>query len=287
MSGQNESIFEIISGKYYELTASEKKIADFIVNNQHAAQFMSIGELSEAIGVADATVSRFCRSLGYRGFSEFKFSIAKASTVSSREEYALYGQVTETDSFEEMCRKLYSADTAAISQTLELLNTEAVICAANLLEAADKVFCMGQGGSMLLAADAAHAFETLGNKFFPIADSHLQIIAASNMTPKDCIVFFSYSGATNDVLDTLSTARDQGAKTVLITRFPKSPATEYADVVLQCGTSENPLQMGSVAAKIAQLFIVDILYTELCRRDMEKSRDNSERIATVLSKKHL
>lgn len=287
MPGQNESVFEKISAKYYELTASEKKTADYVMSHQHATQSMSITELAEASGVADATVSRFCRRLGYGGYNAFKLAVANASAVASREEFALYGQVTESDSFEELCGKLYSADTSAISQTLELMNEDSIIRAVDILGGAEKVFCMGQGGSMILAADAAHAFEVLGNKFIPIADSHLQIIAASNMTRRDAILFFSYSGATREMMDTLATAKERDARVVLITRFPKAPGAAYADVILPCGTSESPLQMGSVAAKIAQLFIVDILFSELCRRNMEKSRENSERIATVLATKHL
>ena len=107
------------------------------------------------------------------------------------------------------------------------------------------------------------------------------------MTEKDAILFFSYSGATRDMMDTLSAAREQGAKIILITRFPKSPGAVFADVVLQCGSSESPLQMGSVAAKIAQLFLVDIIFSEMCRRSMDKCFENRERIAAALSEKHL
>ena len=173
MSTQTESVFEKISREYYELTASEKKTADFVMNNQHDTQYMSIAELAEASDVAEATVSRFCRRLGYKGYNAFKLAVANSAAVIKHDAGALYGQVEETDSFEDMCSKLYSADTAAMGQTMELLNAEAVKTAVDILEAADKVLCMGQGGSMLLAADAAHVFATMGNKFFPVSDAHL------------------------------------------------------------------------------------------------------------------
>lgn len=287
MSTQSESVFEKISREYYELTVSEKKTADFVMNNQHDTQYMSIAELAEASDVAEATVSRFCRRLGYKGYNAFKLAVANSAAVIKHDAGALYGQVEETDSFEDMCSKLYSADTAAMGQTLELLNTETVKAAVDILESADKVLCMGQGGSMLLATDAAHVFATMGNKFFPVSDAHLQSISAATMTPGDAILFFSYSGATKDMMDTLSIAKEQGAKVILITRFPKSPGAAFADVVLQCGSSESPLQMGSVAAKIAQLFLVDIVFSEMCRRNMDKCFENRERIAAALAEKHL
>ena len=287
MSKETESVFEKISREYYELTASEKKTADFVMNNQYDTQYMSIAELAEASDVAEATVSRFCRRLGYKGYNAFKLAVANSAAVIRHDAGALYGQVEATDSFEDMCSKLYSADTAAMGQTKELLSAETVKTAVDILEAADKVICMGQGGSMILAEDAAHVFSTMGNKFFPVSDAHLQVISAATMTEKDVILFFSYSGATRDMMDTLSIAKEQGAKIILITRFPKSPGAVFADVVLQCGSSESPLQMGSVAAKIAQLFLVDIIFSEMCRRDMDKCFENRERIAAALSEKHL
>ena len=287
MPTQMESVFEKINREYYELTASEKKTADFVMNNQHDTQYMSIAELAESSGVAEATVSRFCRRLGYKGYNAFKLAVANSAALLRQDAGALYGQVEESDSFEDTCRKLYSADSAAMGQTLELLNADAVRAAVDILEAADKVLCMGQGGSMLLAMEAAHVFSPLGSKFFAVSDAHMQAMHAATVSPRDAILFFSYSGATRDMMDTLSVAREQGAKVILITRFPKSPGAALSDVVLQCGSTESPLQMGSVAAKIAQLFIVDIVFSEMCRRNMDRCLDNRERIASALSEKHL
>ena len=128
---------------------------------------------------------------------------------------------------------------------------------------------MGQGGSMLLAEEASHLFTTVFPGFFPVSDSHMQVIAASNLTAKDAILFFSYSGATKDLMDVLQIARQRQTRIVLVTRYPGSPGAELADCVLQCGSTENPLQLGSIAARIAQLYLIDVLFSEMCRRDLE------------------
>lgn len=78
------------------------------------------------------------------------------------------------------------------------------------------------------------------------------------------ILFFSYSGATKDMLDVLRPARRRGAKIILVTHFAKSPAAAMADVTLLCGSKEGPLQSGSVAAKMGLLFIIDVLFNEYC-----------------------
>lgn len=282
-----ESVFDTISAAYYELTAAEKKTADFIMANRERSQYLSIAELAEYSGVAEATVSRFCRRLGYKGFNAFKLAIANAAYSQAPDAGVLSGPVAANDSVEEMCQKLFSADHAAMQQTLELIQGKTISAAADILYAADKVLCMGQGGSMLMAEEANHLFSTVSGKFFAVSDSHLQMIAAVNLRPGDALLFFSYSGATADMMDTLKTARAQGARILLITRFPKAPGAALADLVLPCGSNESPLQLGSVPAKIAQLFLIDVLFSEFCRRDLERCRRKREQIAAALETKHL
>ncbi len=281
------SVFDKISAAYYELTAAEKKTADFIMANQGHSQYLSIAELAEYSGVAEATISRFCRRLGYKGFNAFRLALAKASFTQMPEAGLLSGPIESTDSFEQMCRKLYAADQEAMRQTLEIVDADTICRAADLLHAAGRVVCMGQGGSMLMAQDASHLFSTVSGKFSAVLDSHLQIIATVNMQENDVILFFSFSGATKDLIDTMQTAKTRGVKTLLVTRFLKSPGAQLADLVLPCGANESPLQLGSVPAKIAQLFLLDVLFSEFCRRDLESCRESRERLAAALESKHL
>ena len=282
-----ETVFETISRAYYDLTAAEKKTADYVMKHHDETQYMSIAELADASGVAEATVSRFCRRLGYKGYNAFKLAIANAAAVGRHGGDQLSGQILEDDSLEDMSRKLYSADLAAMAQTLERLDAERIGAAVDCLEKAGKVLCMGQGGSMVMASEAAHLFSTVSGKFFPVSDSHSQVIAAANMDENDALLFFSYSGATREMSETLNVARSRGARVILITRFPRSPGAALADVVLCCGSNEGPLQLSSVPAKIAQLFLMDVLFSAFCRRDMERCRASRARVAEALAEKHL
>ena len=240
--------FERISNAYYHLTAAEKKVADYVIIHQRDTQYMSISELAEACGVAEATVSRFSKRLGYKG---------------------------------------YTANLDAMEQTLGLLRPEAVKAAGDLLERADKVLCMGQGGSMLAAQEAAHLFSTVSGKYFPVGDSHMQTIAAAQLGPGDVILFFSFSGSTRDLVELARLARERGARINLVTRFPTSPGAALADVVLQCGANESPLQLGSVPARVAMIFVTDVLFSEVCRRDLETCRAHRRQVADALAEKHL
>ena len=147
-----------------------------------------------------------------------------------------------------------------MTQTLELVRPEDYIRAADLLERADKVLCMGQGGSMIIAMEAAHLFSTASGKYFAVVDSHMQTVAIATAGENDVILFFSYSGATKDLVETLSYARQRGLRTILVTHFANSPGAELADVSLLCGADESPLQLGSIGARIAQMYLMDVLF---------------------------
>ena len=271
-----------VSKEYYNLTAAEKKVADFVIAHRAEVQGMSITELAGASEVAEATISRFVRRLEYKGYNEFRLDIARSVTASSSGLSPLSGEVTDRDSFSEIIRKIYTADVDAMKQTLELIDEQKIKQAADLIEQAEKVFCMGQGGSMILAQEAAHLFTTTKSKYFAVADNHTQTITASTMTERDAILYFSYSGATTDMMHTLSVARNRGAAVILITRFPNAPGAKLADVVLQCGSNESPLQLGSVAARISQMYLLDV-----CLRNLDDCRQARMAIADALTDKHL
>lgn len=280
---------EIIKEKYTTLTKAEKKVADFLFLNKAESQYMTITNLASEADVADATIFRFCRTLGFSGYNDFKLALAKSTvpTLASDDVYAVYGKVKPEDSMEDMLQKLYHSDVDALTQTMQLLRAEDVKKSGDLLQAASKVYCFGQGGSLLLAMEAWGRFIAASNKFFTVQDNHQQAMAASLLEAGDVILFFSYSGTTRDLLDILPNANARGIKIILVTGFPQSDAAQYADVVLQCGNKEGPLQMGSIAAKMSQLYIVDVLYNEFCRRDMDTTIANTEATTKAIAAKML
>ena len=90
-----------------------------------------------------------------------------------------------------------------------------------------------------------------------------------------------------ELLKNLKIVWERKAKVILITRFPKSPGASYAHVVLQCGSKEGPLQVGSVAARVAQLYLTDVLFHEVCRRHPDQCAAIRQVVAEALSDKHI
>lgn len=283
------NVLERMTALYSGLTKSEKKVADYVFANQVDAQYMSITDLAAASGVAEATIFRFCKTLGFAGYNEFKLTLAKSTVPSlSRDEaYDIYGKVKPGDSILDMCKKLYNSDVEALTQTLQKIDEEAVTQAVDILVDSQRVFCFGQGGSSILAMEAWGRFLTATSHFYHVQDNHMQAMTAALLTPEDAILFFSYSGSTRDMMDILPDAHKRGVKVVLITHFPHCEAASYADVSLLCGSNEGPLQMGSVSTKIAQLYLLDVLFNEFCRRQLDRTMADREATTRAITSKML
>lgn len=282
MDEQNMNVLEKIRRSYYQLTVSERKIADYLLGQGESVQYMSISQLAEECGIAEATVTRFCRSLKLKGFTALKIEIART--------FANKVRVPDTASSETpnlRVREVASETIDAIQQTIGLVNSRAVDRVMDIFEKAETVLCVGSGGSMIMANECAHQFSTICAKFRAVADSHLQMSAISTLGANDAVILFSYSGATVNGVQLLTLAKQRGLKTIIVTRYDKSPTANLADEVLLCGSNEGPFQFGSVPAKVAQLIVIDVLFKEYYVRNQKVCDENIQSIAAALSGMHV
>ena len=278
------NFWELLQQRQGQLTRSGHAVADYLLQHADEAQYLSISSLARECNVAEATVFRFCRALGFDGYHEMRIALAQANatgTMSSQRELQP-GASTET-LFEHASARLFTA----INGTQNALSAEAVDEAARMLREAKQVFCFGQGGSMLLANDICARFASLSTKFRTSGDSHLQLLTASLMNEADVVLFISYSGATRDMMETLRTAKAAGAKIILLTHYEDSPGASLADVVLRCGAQENPLDSGSIPIKVAVLYVGEILVLRYILDSPEQANTAQELTSEVLTLKML
>ena len=280
---EQHNIIERIHASYYQLTAAEKKVADYVLAQREQIQFMSITQLADECGVADATISRFCRSLQMKGFNAFKLELAQYTAPARVQQSSQQDADTLMGRSQEVGRLAHEA----VEQTVQLLQPHQIEKAVSLIEKAQRIMCFGSGSSMILAHECANMFSTVTGKFFAVADTHTQISTVATMSTDDIIFLFSYSGATTGGIEMLELARSRGVKTILVTRFSKSPAAKLSDVVLCCGSNEGPYQFGSVPAKIAQLVVIDFLFQEYCHRNREACEANRFQIGAALAEMHV
>ena len=281
----HDSILEIMLQKYDDFTKSEKKIIDYVLDHKKNAQYINILDLSAACHVAVSTVSVFCKKLGLDGFNDFKMELAKATmpVAGVTTVGAATGEISVDDTLEEVLAKTCNVSQDALLQTYHLLERDAVRAAVDLLEHANQVICLGQGNHSIVATAAWARFSSVSPRFKTVQDAHLQTVAVSTLSENDVVLFFSYSGATRELLDIAKVAKSRKAKLILVTRFSNSPGTAYASAVLLCGSDEKPLLFGSIAAVVSQLYIVDVLFSEYLRRDYKRGEKTREFIAKALT----
>ena len=276
-----ESIFDVIIQGYSSLTRSEIRVADYILKHKPELPYIMSKTLADACQVSEATITRFCRSVGCASFNDFKVRAAQAissdSTSGPVSGYDLYGDIQLEDSLEQKCQKLYRVGTQALQQTLDLLDYGAVRKVVDCLYEADNVYCFGQGNTSIIAMDAWGRFSSITSKFHWINDFHMQAITAATLGAKDVILYFSFSGAMRELSELGGLVQKTEAKLILVTRFPNSPGAKFSDLLLICGADEAPNQQGSVAVKLGQLFIIDVLFHEYCSKDAKTALENRER----------
>ncbi len=274
-------IIALIKSRYNNFTNTEKKVADYVLENTKDVIYMSITDLAEVCDVGESSVFRFCKTLKLRGYQEFKIALAHNATIGN-EMPQISSKVTMDDTIEELSSKMLSANVSALTETHNLINFNDVAKAVDLIIKGGRIHFFGVGSSLITALEAQNKFMRVTNKTECTIDSHLQIMSASLMTKDDVAVLISYSGSTKDTIEVAKVAKENGATLIAITRFIKSPLTNYADITLLCGANEGPLQGGSLTAKISQLYLLDLLYTEYFKLTSKESRANKEKTANAV-----
>lgn len=280
------SIFSSIHSKYNNLTNTEKKVADYVLENTRSVVYMSITDLADACDVGESSIFRFCKSLSYKGYQEFKIALAHSITVEN-EIPQLTDQILMDDTTEAVASKVLTTNVSALNETYNLIDIQKINQAIDYMINAERVSFFGVGSSLITAMEAKIKFMRITNKTECLMDSHLQMMSAALMSNRDVAVIISYSGSTKDSIEVARKAKERGAKVVSITRFEKSPLTTYSDLTLLCGANEGPLQGGSLSAKISQLYLLDILYVEYFKKTSEQSIINKETTAAAVSEKLL
>lgn len=283
-----ENIMEAITNHYHSLTPLGKKLADYLFKHSSETQYMSISALAENSGVSEATITRFCRGLGLSGYNDFKLALAKVDQITDLGEPIDSSlPITSEDSIDSIFHKIHAANIISLNETLEMLDENEIKKAVTILSESDRVYCFGHGGSMVMAMEAWARFSTADSRFIHISDAHMQAMAAALATPKDSILFFSYSGSTKDMEDVMQIAKSRKIPVILITHFPTSRAAEFAEVTLVCGYNESPLQSGSIAAKVGQMFLIDCLFYCFCKQNPEICAAARSSTAEAIAKKLL
>lgn len=282
-----KNVVALMLQEYENFTKSEKKIVDYVLEHQKETQYISITDLSAACDVAVSTISVFCRKLKLAGFNDFKLELAKAALIAGNRAPSSVAneEILLDDSVGTVMEKVYNTNQDALNKAYHMLQEGPVRQAVELMSRAGQVVCLGQGNHSIVAEAAWAQFSTASSKFKTAQDSHLQAVVLSTLAENDVVLYFSYTGATHELLEAAELIASRGAKLILVTRFLNAPASAFADTVLLCGPNELPLQFGSIAAIISQMYVVDVLFSEYCRQNHEEAELCRQAVGKALTQK--
>ena len=253
----NGSCLARIGAKLRDRSGSGAKIARFILQSPPRARDMPIGSLAEACGLSEATVSRFCKTVGYSGYKEFRLDLAAA--VGQANESGLDDFVAEA-SPEATIMRVFECNRQSLTETAKILDPKALVRVAKLIQRAKKVYFLGIGGSGLVARDAAQRFMSVGLTAIAVEDPYEQVFSTANVGRGDVVVGISHTGETAHVVEALVTARRRGARTVALTNYPQSPLAEASEFRFITAFREHRINAAVSSSRIAQMCIIDSLY---------------------------
>ncbi|MGF3102279.1 MurR/RpiR family transcriptional regulator [Rossellomorea sp. DUT-2] len=272
-----------IRSRYSQFSEKEKMIADFIISNPEKIIHSTISGVAEELNVADATVFRFCKRLGFKGYQAMKISLA-SDLVTPIED--IHETINEGDSEGVIAQKVFRSNIRTLEDSLSMLNEEMFTKAIQGMISARRIEFYGTGGSGFVAMDAHHKFLRTGMTTTAYNDPHMQLISASQLTDRDVIVFISHSGSNKDLLEVLDVAKKNRVTTIAITHLAKSPLSNGVDIPLFTVSQETEYRSEALASRISQLSIVDALYvnTMMKRKDLSKASLQKMRDAISIKK---
>lgn len=277
----NKGCLSAIKAEYKNLTAKEKKLADYILLNAQEVAGMSVSELCQRAGVVKSLAVRFSKSIGFGGYSDLKIALAKELVRNEELNYSPY--INRDDSSGDILEKIFSANIKTLHDTLSGLERDMLESVVELLENAGNIYIYGIGTSSGIANDFQYRLMQLGYTAFCFTDVVSMKVSALNIKNGDAAIGISNSGRTAATVDALKMAGEKGAKTACVTSYPKSRIVEISDYPLVISTDEIQYPIEAISARIAHISILDTIAIALSAKHYEKTLTRSLKTHEIIN----
>lgn len=273
-----------IRGAYSTLSKKEQRIADYILKQPEQIIHHTINQVADDLDVAESTVFRFCQRVGFKGYQALKIALASDVVAPLQD---IHEDITETDTALEIAEKIFSTNGKTIESTRQILEGVSLEQAVELFLGARRIEFFGSGGSAVVALDAYHKFVRSGLQVSAILESHMQLMSASQLTTADVAVVISHSGASKETLDIAKLLKEKGVPMIAITNYAKSPLSKIADVSLYTVSQETAFRSEALASRIAELSLIDALFTAIMMRRGEAARASLQQMREAISMRRI
>ncbi|MFC7405133.1 MurR/RpiR family transcriptional regulator [Georgenia alba] len=264
-------VAERIHANLPAMSSAQVKIAELLLEDPTAPLDLSITELADRAGTSPATVTRFCRQIGFPGYVQFRVGVATDAARGAVDDDAWRADIHRTlepdDTPADVLRTVLSAHIRSLRATASVLDTAQSRLVAERIASARHVDIYGIGGSAALAAEMQSRLYRIGVNAHAWGEVHAGLASASLQDEGTTAIGISNSGRTKETIEMLAGAKSAGALTVAITSRSASPLAQLADVCLLAPVPEQYLHPADLSAKHSQLFVLDVLYLLVAQRD--------------------
>ena len=252
MEEYSKDIVPHIESVYNSFTPVEKNIADFFINNTEDID-LSSKSVSSHLYVSEASLSRFAKKCGYRGYREFIFCYKQGPTRKCPVENSYTKVVLNT--YQELLNKSYS-----------LVDEKQIQRVVNIVQKAKRVYVYGRGSSGLVGQEMKIRFMRIGVNLEAITDSHIMKMN-SVLLDKECLVIGISVSGRSIILNSLKSAKEAGATTILLTSRKDQSFKAYCDEVVLFAVKENLEKGKAISPQFPVLVFIDILFAHILESD--------------------
>lgn len=273
------------------LNPALKRIAEHILKSPETIKSISIKDLAKKCRVSESTITRFVREIDVLNFQQLKIRVAEelshanAGSIQVVPNKNVYEDITRDDGTRSVLEKISARYAITVEDTLKGANEDEIEKAVTAIDSARTLAFFGMGSSIICIENALVRFMRVGKQCQFFRDQSIRHISTATLDETCLAIGISNSGRTIPTVDALKAAQEQGARTLCITSFPDSPITNVSDIKLFTNTISGATGSAeykeSMVSKIAQLQMIDVLYSLYAVRNFGHSIETLEETDVV------
>ena len=274
---ENYKIIDLIFSSFDEFSESEKKVANYIINNRKKIIEMTIVELASLSGVSEATVSRFCRKCNMKSFHHLKITLAKEIVEDDENNISVSSDVSENN-IKGSLQNILANKIEEIKQTIFSINEIELSKILEVLKKANSVQFVAVGNTIPVALDGTYKFNQIGIPAVSNTIWETQLAYTYNLKKEDVVIIISNSGASKRLFTIAKVANEIGATTISITNNENSPIAKITKYHIKTATREKLFLDEYYFSRISAFVVIEILYLFLTvgKEDVYKNLSRHE-----------
>lgn len=256
---ENKSVMGTLCSSYDSFFDAEKKIADYILEHKEEVIDMTVAELAQASKTSDATVSRFCRRCGFKGFHHLKITLAREVTEDNQKSAQVSNDINR-DNIRQSLQNILANKVAELTQTVTTMDEKTLDQILSLVLSARMVQLVAVGNTIPVALDGAFKLNQLGITASAGTIWETNTAIAYNLGKEDVLIVISNSGFSRRLMTLMEGAMENGVRIVAITNNPQSPIARLAHYHIATATREKLLLGEFCFSRVSATAVMEILY---------------------------